>query len=45
MTPQETIMKNCMLTNTYDGCDITKCRACVARKKCDKKTWEAMGGK
>jgi hypothetical protein len=41
----ETIMKNCMATETYDGCPLKKCRACAAKKDCDKETWLSMGGK
>lgn len=45
MTDSIGIMKTCMQTNTYDGCDIKKCRDCAAKRECDKKTWESLGGK
>jgi hypothetical protein len=53
MTDSIAIMKACMETNQYGentgkgftGVPISKCRACDARKECDRETWEALGGK
>ena len=39
------IMQNCMQTETYGGCPIDKCRACKAKRQCDKATWVSFGGK
>jgi hypothetical protein len=43
MTSEE-IMKACMVTNTYEGCEIKKCRACSAKKECSKESWIKLGG-
>jgi hypothetical protein len=40
----EAIMKACMTSETYDGCPIKKCKACPAKKDCDKDNWIRLGG-
>jgi hypothetical protein len=37
-------MKSCMVSETYAGCEIKKCRLCAVRMNCDMITWIKLGG-